>query len=167
MMALLGSGLERFECHQQPASPTIMDVRYLLASLLAAVTLIASDCGDAEEAADPSMIARGSYLARAADCMPCHTSARDKAYAGGLRMNTPFGVMYSPNITPDRETGIGTWTFDEFKKAVHSGIRADGKFLYPTMPFDAFTQISEDDLRRCGRISAAFHPSGSRTAKMT
>ena len=81
-MALLGSGLERFECHQQPASPTIMDVRYLLASLLAAVTLIASDPGDAEEAADPSMIARGSYLARAADCMPCHTSARDKAYAG-------------------------------------------------------------------------------------
>ena len=124
-----------------------MDVRYLLASLLAAVTLIASDPGDAEEAADPSMIARGSYLARAADCMPCHTSARDKAYAGGLRMNTPFGVMYSPNITPDRETGIGTWTFDEFKKALHSGIRADGKFLYPTMPFDAFTQISEDDLK--------------------
>jgi mono/diheme cytochrome c family protein len=124
-----------------------MDVRYLLASLLAAVTLIASDCGDAEEAADPSMIARGSYLARAADCMPCHTSARDKAYAGGLRMNTPFGVMYSPNITPDRETGIGTWTFDEFKKAVHSGIRADGKFLYPTMPFDAFTKISEEDLK--------------------
>ena len=82
-------------------------------------------------------------------------------------MNTPFGVMYSPNITPDRETGIGTWTFDEFKKALHSGIRADGKFLYPTMPFDAFTQISEDDLRRCGRISAAFHPSGSRTAKMS
>jgi len=124
-----------------------MDVRYLLASLLAAVTLIASDPGDAEEAADPSMVARGSYLARAADCMPCHTSARDKAYAGGLRMNTPFGVMYSPNITPDRETGIGTWTFDEFKKAVHSGIRADGKFLYPTMPFDAFTKISEDDLK--------------------
>jgi mono/diheme cytochrome c family protein len=126
-----------------------MDVRYLLASLLAAFTLIASDPGDAvgEEAPDPNMISRGSYLARAADCMPCHTSARDKAYAGGLRMNTPFGVMYSPNITPDRETGIGAWTFDEFKKAVHSGIRADGKFLYPTMPFDAFTKISEDDLK--------------------
>ena len=97
--------------------------------------------------ADPDMIARGNYLARAADCMPCHTAARDKAYAGGLRMNTPFGVMYSPNITPDRETGIGAWTFEEFKQAVHSGIRADGKFLYPTMPFDAFTKISEDDLK--------------------
>jgi len=126
-----------------------MHVRCLLASLLAAVALVAGDPGHAvaEEAADPDMIARGNYLARAADCMPCHTAARDKAYAGGLRMNTPFGVMYSPNITPDRETGIGAWTFEEFKQAVHSGIRADGKFLYPTMPFDAFTKISEDDLK--------------------
>ena len=126
-----------------------MDVRHLLASLLAGLALTAIDPGMAatQETPDPDMVARGSYLARAADCMPCHTSARDKTYAGGLRMNTPFGVMYSPNITPDRETGIGAWTFDEFKKALHSGIRADGGFLYPTMPFDAFTKISEDDLK--------------------
>ncbi|MGZ3287179.1 MAG: c-type cytochrome [Xanthobacteraceae bacterium] len=126
-----------------------MDVRHLLASLLAGLALTAIDPGKAatQETPDPDMVARGSYLARAADCMPCHTSARDKTYAGGLRMNTPFGVMYSPNITPDRETGIGAWTFDEFKKALHSGIRADGRFLYPTMPFDAFTKISEDDLK--------------------
>ena len=126
-----------------------MDVRHLLASLLAGLALTAIDPGKAatQENPDPDMVARGSYLARAADCMPCHTSARDKTYAGGLRMNTPFGVMYSPNITPDRETGIGAWTFDEFKKALHSGIRADGQFLYPTMPFDAFTKISEDDLK--------------------
>jgi mono/diheme cytochrome c family protein len=126
-----------------------MDVRHLLASLLAGLALTAIDPGKAatQETPDPDMVARGSYLARAADCMPCHTSARDKTYAGGLRMNTPFGVMYSPNITPDRETGIGAWTFDEFKKALHSGIRADGQFLYPTMPFDAFTKISEDDLK--------------------
>src|SRR6188472_2769664 len=126
-----------------------MDVRHLLASLLAGLALTAIDPGKAatQENPDPDMIARGNYLARAADCMPCHTAARDKAYAGGLRMNTPFGVMYSPNITPDRETGIGAWTFEEFKQAVHSGIRADGKFLYPTMPFDAFTKISEDDLK--------------------
>jgi mono/diheme cytochrome c family protein len=126
-----------------------MDVRHLLASLLAGLALTAIDPGKAatQENPDPDLVARGSYLARAADCMPCHTSARDKTYAGGLRMNTPFGVMYSPNITPDRETGIGAWTFDEFKKALHSGIRADGRFLYPTMPFDAFTKISEDDLK--------------------
>ena len=126
-----------------------MDVRHLLASLLAGFALTAIDPGKAatQENPDPDLVARGSYLARAADCMPCHTSAPDKIYAGGLRMNTPFGVMYSPNITPDRETGIGAWTFDEFKKALHSGIRADGRFLYPTMPFDAFTKISEDDLK--------------------
>src|SRR4029079_11979950 len=109
---LFGSRLERFECHHQPASGTAMHVRCVLLSLLAAVALVAGDPGRAvgEEATDPDLIARGNYLARAADCMPCHTATRDKAYAGGLRMNTPFDVMYSPNITPDHETGIGAWT---------------------------------------------------------
>jgi mono/diheme cytochrome c family protein len=126
-----------------------MDLRYVLTGALGAAVLIASGVGmaTAEPASDPGMIARGRYLAKAADCMPCHTSASGKSYAGGLKMNTPFGAIYSPNITPDRDTGIGAWTFDEFKQAVHSGIRADGKYLYPAMPFDAFTGISEDDLK--------------------
>ena len=126
-----------------------MDLRYFLASILGAVVLSASCAGpaSAEPASDPSLVARGRYLAKAADCMPCHTSASGKSFAGGLKMNTPFGAIYSPNITPDRDTGIGTWTFDQFKQAVHSGIRADGKYLYPAMPFDAFTGISEDDLK--------------------
>jgi len=125
-----------------------MDLRHFLASCLAAAVLIANGPAAADEPApDPNAIARGSYLAKAADCMPCHTSARDKPYAGGLKMNTPFGAIYSPNITPDSETGISAWTFDAFRKAVHSGIRADGKYLYPAMPFDAFTMISEDDLK--------------------
>jgi mono/diheme cytochrome c family protein len=123
-----------------------MDLRYFRASCLAAAVLIANGPAAAEQAADPTLIARGSYLAKAADCMPCHTSARDKPYAGGLKLNTPFGAIYSPNITPDRDTGIGAWTFDQFRNAVHSGIRADGKYLYPAMPFDAFTMIREDDL---------------------
>ena len=125
-----------------------MDLRSVLAGVLGAVVLSAGGVGmaAAEPASDPGMVARGRYLAKAADCMPCHTAASGKSYAGGLKMNTPFGAMYSPNITPDRDTGIGTWTFDEFKRAVHSGIRADGKYLYPAMPFDAFTGISEDDL---------------------
>jgi mono/diheme cytochrome c family protein len=101
----------------------------------------------AQEASEPNLVARGSYLAKAADCMPCHTSARDKPFAGGLQLNTPFGAIYSRNITPDRETGIGAWTFEQFKDAVHAGIRADGKYLYPAMPFDAFTEITEDDLK--------------------
>ena len=86
---------------------------YVLASCLAAAILITGTARAAgEPASDPSLIARGSYLAKAADCMPCHTSARDKPYAGGLKLNTPFGAIYSPNVTPDRETGIGAWTFD-------------------------------------------------------
>jgi len=128
-----------------------MDLRRFLAPLLAAAALSLSldgVCAAADESApDPNLVARGRYLARAADCMPCHSSALDKPYAGGLRMNTPFGAIYSPNITPDRETGIGSWTFENFKNALHSGIRADGKYLYPAMPFDAFTGISEDDLK--------------------
>ena len=121
---------------------------YVLASCLAAAILITGTARAAgEPASDPSLVARGSYLAKAADCMPCHTSARDKPYAGGLKLNTPFGAIYSPNVTPDRETGIGAWTFDQFRNAVHSGIRADGKYLYPAMPFDAFTMIREDDLK--------------------
>jgi mono/diheme cytochrome c family protein len=131
--------------------PTDMDVRFFLASFLGAIMLVAAGPSKAqekaEEPADWNLISRGNYLARAADCMPCHTSAPDKSYAGGLRINTPFGAIYSPNITPDRETGIGTWTFEQFKNAVHSGIRADGQYLYPAMPFDAFTKITEDDLK--------------------
>jgi mono/diheme cytochrome c family protein len=126
-----------------------MDLRYVLAGVLGAVVLSASCAGPAgaEPASDPSLVARGRYLAKAADCMPCHTSTSGKSFAGGLKMNTPFGAIYSPNITSDRDTGIGAWTFEEFKQAVHSGIRADGKYLYPAMPFDAFTGISEDDLK--------------------
>ena len=109
-----------------------MDVRYLLASVLGAAALMAGVAREAtaQDATDPNLVARGSYLAKAADCMPCHTSVRDKPFAGGLRLNTPFGAIYSPNVTPDRETGIGAWTFEQFKGAVQAGIRADGMYLY-------------------------------------
>jgi mono/diheme cytochrome c family protein len=115
-----------------------MNLRRVLAGFLGAAVLVAATPGAAEDAADANLIARGKYLAKAGDCMPCHTAAKDKTFAGGLRINTPFGAIYSPNITPDRDTGIGAWTFEQFKNAVHSGIRADGQYLYPAMPFDAF-----------------------------
>jgi mono/diheme cytochrome c family protein len=79
--------------------------------------------------------------------MPCHTSDRAKPYAGGLALNTPFGALYSVNITSDPTTGIGKWTYAQFKNALHNGIRADGTFLYPAMPFDAYTGIPDDDLK--------------------
>jgi len=64
-----------------------------------------------------------------------------------LKIDTPFGAIYSPNVTPDPGTGIGKWTFGQFKKALHAGIRADGQFLYPAMPFDAYAKIADDDLK--------------------
>jgi mono/diheme cytochrome c family protein len=114
----------------------------LSALILAALIARAQGLDD-----DPTLVARGEYLARAADCMPCHTGDKTKPYAGGLALNTPFGALYSVNITSDPTTGIGKWTYTQFKNAVHNGIRADGALLYPAMPFDSYTGIAEDDLK--------------------
>jgi mono/diheme cytochrome c family protein len=100
----------------------------------------------AQPADDQALVPRGEYLARAADCMPCHTGDKAKPFAGGLPLHTPFGIIYSVNITSDPKTGIGKWTFADFKNALHNGIRADGAYLYPAMPFDAYTLIEEHDL---------------------
>jgi len=95
--------------------------------------------------ADP--VARGEYLTTAADCVACHTSHDGgKPFAGGLAFKLPFGTIYSSNITPDKETGIGTWTDDEFVRAVREGIRKDGKHLYPAFPYTAYTQLSRADV---------------------
>ncbi len=96
---------------------------------------------------DAALVARGTYLARAADCAPCHTGDAAKPFAGGLALKTPFGTLFSVNITSDPDTGIGKWTYEQFKNALHQGIRADGAYLYPGMPFDAFTEIEENDLK--------------------
>jgi mono/diheme cytochrome c family protein len=96
---------------------------------------------------DAGLVARGAYLARAADCAPCHTGDATKPFAGGLGLKTPFGTLFSVNITSDPDTGIGKWSFEQFKNALHDGIRADGAYLYPGMPFDAYTKIEEDDLK--------------------
>jgi mono/diheme cytochrome c family protein len=87
----------------------------------------------------------GEYLARAADCMVCHTESRDRPYAGGLAILTPFGALYSTNITPDKETGIGNYTDQDFLNAVQRGVRPDGTRLYPAMPFPSYTYITDAD----------------------
>ncbi|MGA7440215.1 MAG: cytochrome c [Luteibacter sp.] len=95
--------------------------------------------------ADP--VARGAYLARAADCVACHTVAEGgKPFAGGLAFKLPFGTIYSSNITADPETGIGNWTDDEFVRAVREGIRNDGKHLYPAFPYTSYTELSRADV---------------------
>lgn len=96
---------------------------------------------------DFAQIERGRYLTIAGDCAACHDDPyQHRAFAGGRPIETPFGVVVAPNITPDRETGIGAYTDAQFEAAVREGRRADGKRLYPAMPYLYFTKISHDDV---------------------
>jgi mono/diheme cytochrome c family protein len=95
--------------------------------------------------AQASPVERGAYLAKAADCMACHTKQGGKPYAGGLGFNLPFGTLYSTNITPNKETGIGNYSDQDFLNAVHRGVRADGARLYPAMPFASYTYMTDAD----------------------
>ncbi|TPN70637.1 cytochrome c, partial [Mesorhizobium sp. B1-1-5] len=91
-------------------------------------------------------IQKGEYLARAADCVGCHTSNPSRPFAGGYRVPTPFGDVYSTNITPDLDTGIGRYSADEFVRAVQKGVRRDGADLYPAMPYDSFVGMNREDV---------------------
>ena len=91
------------------------------------------------------IITRGEYLARAGDCVACHTAPDGKEFAGGRAMPTPFGNLYAPNITPDDETGIGPWTADEFYRMLHTGVSRSGALLYPAMPFASYTRVTRAD----------------------
>jgi mono/diheme cytochrome c family protein len=88
----------------------------------------------------------GEYLALAGDCISCHTAPGGKPYAGGLKMQTPFGFLLSPNITPDVETGIGSWSKDDFARALHDGVNKKGQDLYPAMPFTSYTKVTRADV---------------------
>jgi mono/diheme cytochrome c family protein len=93
------------------------------------------------------VMARGEYLTKAADCVACHTAPEGgKPYAGGLPFVLPFGTLYSSNITPDAETGIGRWTDDDFVRAVQHGVRNDGQRLYPAFPYTSYTGLSRADV---------------------
>jgi mono/diheme cytochrome c family protein len=91
------------------------------------------------------VVKRGEYLTRAADCMVCHTTQHGAEYAGGLAFPTPFGALYSTNITPDKETGIGNYTDQDFLNAVQRGVRPDGAHLYPAMPVTSYTYMTNND----------------------
>ncbi|KVS71757.1 cytochrome c [Burkholderia cepacia] len=96
---------------------------------------------------DTATIARGRYLARAGDCSACHDAADHTPYAGGQPVNSPFGPIYAPNITPDPVHGIGNYTLRQFDDALRRGVRADGGRLYPAMPYPSFARLSDDDVR--------------------
>lgn len=96
---------------------------------------------------DEALIKKGEYLARLSDCAACHSVSGDAEYAGGLAMQTPFGAIYSTNITPDAETGIGNYSLTEFTNAVKHGVRKDNAPLYPAMPYTSYTIMSDDDMQ--------------------
>jgi mono/diheme cytochrome c family protein len=93
----------------------------------------------------PQQIAQGGYLARAGNCAACHTARGGADYAGGLGIATPFGTVYTSNLTPDPQTGLGKWTPAAFWRAMHHGRSADGRLLYPVFPYTSYTQVSRND----------------------
>jgi mono/diheme cytochrome c family protein len=95
--------------------------------------------------AGASLVERGEYLTKAADCAACHTSRGGKEFAGGLAIRLPFGALYSTNITPDRETGIGNYSDQDFLNALQHGTRRDGARLYPAMPFTSYSYMTDAD----------------------
>ena len=95
----------------------------------------------------PELIARGKLLASLGDCAVCHTARNGVPNAGGLALDTPFGTIYTTNITPDEQTGIGNWSFEAFVRAMRKGIHRDGRHLYPAFPYTSFKNVSDDDLQ--------------------
>jgi mono/diheme cytochrome c family protein len=91
-------------------------------------------------------IARGKALTNAGDCASCHTADPAKPFAGGKRIDTPYGGIYSPNLTPDRETGLGAWSDDEFYRALRFGVARDGARYYPAFPYPNFTKLTRQDI---------------------
>ncbi len=115
--------------------------------MITAAALCAGSCGAAraQSPASPEFVKRGEYLARAGDCIACHTAPEGKLFAGGRAMATPFGTIYTTNITPDPTTGIGRWTPDQFYDMMHSGCSPDLGLLYPAMPFASYTKVTRAD----------------------
>lgn len=128
----------------------------LLAGLVVVAVLVAGffyfmpgylpeEPGKVEVSATTQTINKGEYLARAGDCIACHTAPGGKEFAGGRAMATPFGSLYVPNVTPDDETGIGRWTSEDFYRMMHQGVSRDGSLMYPVMPFASYSKVTRED----------------------
>lgn len=118
-----------------------------LAGLVVALNLRDEDdaTGAAAAGIAADLIARGEYLTRAGDCLGCHTVRGGAPYAGGRGVETPFGTVYAPNLTPDPQTGLGNWTAADFWRALHNGRSRDGRLLYPAFPYPNYTKVARAD----------------------
>lgn len=131
------------------ATPAILAIVFLCT---------ASSFGPAEAERSAETIARGKALATAADCASCHTADPAKPFAGGKRIDTPFGAIFSPNLTPDRETGLGAWSDDDFYRALRYGVAPDGSRYYPAFPYPNFTKLTREDLLAIRAYLATLAP---------
>lgn len=113
--------------------------------VLAAYTLGEAPPEPAGPPAGPTQVARGAYLARVGNCAGCHTARGGAAYAGGRGIETPFGLVYSSNLTPDPATGLGAWSSGDFWRALHHGRSRDGRLLNPAFPYTSYTQVTRED----------------------
>ncbi|MDR3535773.1 MAG: cytochrome c [Acetobacteraceae bacterium] len=111
-----------------------------------AMGLFLLGAGAARADAPADLVKRGEYLTRAADCASCHTGPDGREFVGGYKFTLPFGTLYAPNITPDKQTGIGDYTDEEFVAALQRGVGHGGKHLYPVMPYTAYTLMGRDDV---------------------
>ncbi|MCE1239121.1 MAG: c-type cytochrome [Azonexaceae bacterium] len=120
-------------------------VRRLAGGALLGLSLLGGTA--AATTADASTIERGRYLAQLGDCVACHTTEKGTPMAGGRALETPFGKLYSTNITPDKETGIGNYSFEQFDRAMRKGVAADGHNLYPAMPYPSYAKMTGEDMQ--------------------
>jgi mono/diheme cytochrome c family protein len=134
-------------------------MRAILGATLACLFLCSAFAARAV-AADPSeeTIERGKALVVAGDCASCHTADPAKPFAGGKRIDTPFGAVYSPNLTPDRETGIGAWSDQDFVRALRFGVDPDGSRYYPAFPYPNFTKLTRPDILAIRAYLASLTP---------
>jgi mono/diheme cytochrome c family protein len=128
------------------------------AILRVALLCTASAFGEAQAEPSAEAIALGKALTEAADCASCHTADPAKPFAGGKRIDTPFGAIYSPNLTPDRETGLGAWSDTDFSRAFRLGVAPDGSRFYPAFPYPYFTKMTRDNLLAVRAYLATLQP---------
>jgi mono/diheme cytochrome c family protein len=129
-----------------------------LGVVLPCLLVVRSAMADPPGAVVDRGVDHGRYISHAADCVSCHTAPGGRPFAGGAALDTPFGKIFPPNITPDRGTGIGDWSREDFARAVREGVRKDGALLYPAMPYTNYTKMSDADIDALWRYMRSIRP---------
>src|ERR1700731_1527099 len=153
----------RFRAILAPKGDQAVQERHGAMRLILATVLLCTAFSLGEARAEPPPdTARGKALVVAADCAGCHTADPAKPFAGGKRIDTPFGAISSPNLTPDRETGLGNWSDSEFYRALRYGVDPDGSRYYPAFPYPNFTKLTRDDILAIRAYLATLTPVSNR-----